>query len=174
MPESWQVSLVHHPVRGKITLRWNIFKSIWNIFLILVPCRLTKEPSDSNKRRQTQDGPPDAVLCKCGVRPVLLICPYTASLFLAVLARHSQFRQKKKKRHSSSTARFSPWQLPLLHLQFPIEIWSFDLNAYKRTNTFQRLVLKHGTPECRNAGTPERRNTKTRNTKLLKPGTHEK
>ena len=25
----------------------------------------------------------------------------------------------------------------------------------------------------RNAGTPERRNTKTRNTKLLKPGTHE-
>ena len=25
------------------------------------------------------------------------------------------------------------------------------------------LVLKHGTPECRNAGTPERRNTKTRN-----------
>ena len=36
------------------------------------------------------------------------------------------------------------------------------------------LVLKHGTPECRNAGTPKRRNTKTRNTKLLKPGTHEK
>ena len=31
-----------------------------------------------------------------------------------------------------------------------------------------------GTPEFRNAGTPERRNTKTRNTKLLKPGTHEK
>ena len=31
-----------------------------------------------------------------------------------------------------------------------------------------------GTPERRNAGTPERRNTKTRNTKLLKPGTHEK
>ena len=29
-----------------------------------------------------------------------------------------------------------------------------------------------GTPERRNAGTPERRNTKTRNTKLLKPGTH--
>ena len=29
-----------------------------------------------------------------------------------------------------------------------------------------RLVLKHGMPE--------RRNTKTRNTKLLKPGTHEK
>ena len=47
---------------------------------------------------------------------------------------------------------------------------------------FQRLVLKHRTPECqnagtserRNAGTPERGNTKTRNTKLLKPGTHEK
>ena len=33
------------------------------------------------------------------------------------------------------------------------------------------LVLKHGMP---NAGMPERRNTKTRNTKLLKPGTHEK
>ena len=31
-----------------------------------------------------------------------------------------------------------------------------------------------GTPERRKAGTPERRNTKTRNTKLLKPGTHEK
>ena len=27
--------------------------------------------------------------------------------------------------------------------------------------------------KTRNAGTPERRNTKTRNTKLLKPGTHE-
>ena len=37
-----------------------------------------------------------------------------------------------------------------------------------------RLVLKHGMPECWNAGTPERRNTKTRNTKLLKRGTHEK
>ena len=49
------------------------------------------------------------------------------------------------------------------------------------------LVLKHGTPERRNAGTPERRNagtlerwntetrnTETRNTKLLKPGTYEK
>ena len=29
-----------------------------------------------------------------------------------------------------------------------------------------------GTPERPKAGTPERRNTKTRNTKLLKPGTH--
>ena len=28
--------------------------------------------------------------------------------------------------------------------------------------------------ERRNAGTPERRNTKIRNTKLLQPGTHEK
>ena len=45
-----------------------------------------------------------------------------------------------------------------------------------------RLVLKHGTPERRNAGTPQRRNagmpecrnTETRNTKLLKPGTYEK
>ena len=27
--------------------------------------------------------------------------------------------------------------------------------------------------ECQNAGTLERRNTKTRTTKLLKPGTHE-
>ena len=41
------------------------------------------------------------------------------------------------------------------------------------------LVLKHGTPERRNAETPERRNTETRNTetrntKLLKPGTYEK
>ena len=31
-----------------------------------------------------------------------------------------------------------------------------------------------GTPERQNAGTPERRNTKTRNTILLKPGTHGK
>ena len=31
-----------------------------------------------------------------------------------------------------------------------------------------------GMPEGRKAGRPERRNTKTRNTKLLKPGTHEK
>ena len=35
-----------------------------------------------------------------------------------------------------------------------------------------RLVLKAGTVERRNARTPERRNTKTRNTELLKPGTH--
>ena len=55
-------------------------------------------------------------------------------------------------------------------------------NFYLKTKTLQvqgkavdpRLVLKHGTPECRNAGSPERRNTKIRNTKLLKPGTHEK
>ena len=30
------------------------------------------------------------------------------------------------------------------------------------------LVLKHGTPECRNAGTPERLNTKTRNALKIK------
>ena len=38
------------------------------------------------------------------------------------------------------------------------------------TKTMERWNA--GTPERRNAGTPERRTTKTRNTKLLKPGTH--
>ena len=51
-------------------------------------------------------------------------------------------------------------------------------SARKKINSGARgsfqLVLKYGTPECRNAGMPERRNTKTRNTKLLKPVTHEK
>ena len=52
MPASWQVSLVYHPIKGKWTLCWNILKSIWNTFLILVPCRLTKEPSDSNRQNK--------------------------------------------------------------------------------------------------------------------------
>ena len=37
-----------------------------------------------------------------------------------------------KQKHSCPTTWFSLWQ----HRQFPIEIWSFDLNAYK-FNTFQ-------------------------------------
>ena len=34
-------------------------------------------------------------------------------------------------------------------------------------------IWNAGMLECRNAGMPERRNTETRNTKLLKHGTHE-
>ena len=66
-----------------------ILKSIWNIFFILVPCRLTKESSDSNKRRQTLD----AVLRKWRVQPVLL----TQQLH-CFRPRHSQFWQNKSTR----------------------------------------------------------------------------
>ena len=48
-----------------------------------------------------------------------------------------------KQTPSSSTTRFRLWQLPHLHLQFPIVMWSFNLNAYKRTNTFQRRNVSH-------------------------------
>ena len=51
---------------------------------------------------------------------------------------------------------------------------SFKETFFSVFENHSTSILKHGTPECRNAGTPERRNTKTRNTKLLKPGTHEK
>ena len=84
-----------------------------------------------------------------GVKPWLLCCvnggfgqlsfwPSTALLFLATTQTISA-----KQKHSSSTTRFNLWQLPYLHLQFPIEIWSFDLNAYKRTNTFQPRNISH-------------------------------
>ena len=84
-----------------------------------------------------------------GVKPWLLCCvnggfgqlsfwPSTALLFLATTQTISA-----KQKHSSSTTRFNLWQLPHLHLQFPIEIWSFDLNAYKRTNTFQPRNISH-------------------------------
>ena len=44
-------------------------------------------------------------------------------------------------------------------------------HAFFCNTAVTRLVLKM---ERWNAGTPERRNTKTRNTNLLKSGTHEK
>ena len=85
-------SFVCHPVRGKRTLRWNILKSIWNIFLILVPCRLTKEPSDSNKRRQTLHG------CCVVQMEGSARCPSAPQQLHWFWPRHSQFRQNKSTR----------------------------------------------------------------------------
>ena len=82
------------------------------MFLILVPAIQTK-----------RYGTLDAGLCKWLVRPVLVL-----QQFHCFWPRHSQFRHNK---HSSSTTRFSLWQLPHLHLQFPIEILYFVLIAPK-------------------------------------------
>ena len=68
----------------------------------------------------------------------------------------------------------------VLNCRYCLSICILKLHALKEMIFFgcikinQWPILKYGTLECRNAGTPERRNTKTRNTKLLKPGTHEK
>ena len=57
-----------------------------------------------------------------------------------------------------------------------------DQGAWRRQNLHAAILRRgwmfgnRGQKACtktRNAGMPERRNTKTRNTKLLKPGTHE-
>ena len=55
--------------------------------------------------------------------------------------RHSQFRQNKSTRALQLDLVSDKFHT--LHLQFPIEIWSFDLNAYKRTNTFQPRNISH-------------------------------
>jgi len=62
----------------------------------------------------------------------------TASLFLATT-------QSISAQQMHPTTRFSLWQLPHLHLQFPIEILAYDPElmtyAYERTNTFQPRII---------------------------------
>jgi len=64
----------------------------------------------------------------------------TASLFLATT-------QSISAQQMSSTTQFSLWQLPHLHLQFPIEILAYDPElmtyAYERTNTFELRIISH-------------------------------
>jgi len=64
----------------------------------------------------------------------------TASLFLATT-------QSISAQQMHSTTRFSLWQLPHLHLQFPIEILPYDSElmtyAYERKNTFKPKIISH-------------------------------
>ena len=53
------------------------------------------------------------------------------------------------------------------------ETWLIRKGSVSNNDLLRRGGLYWNT-ERRNAGTPERRNTKTWNTKLLKPGTQEK
>jgi len=64
----------------------------------------------------------------------------TASLFLATT-------QSISAQQMHSTTLFSLWQLPHLHLQFPIKILAYDPElmtyAYERTNTFELRIISH-------------------------------
>ena len=67
-------------------------------------------------------------------------------------------------------------QATMLFTQCKQMLQRFENYDCKQSNPKNQQVEKNrGTfAGTRNAGMPKRRNTKTRNTKLLKPGTHEK
>ena len=58
------------------------------------------------------------------------------------------------------------WSCLLVEFHDVVSLHPMPWHCAFLKGNIDRLVLKHGTPE--------RRNTKTRNTKLLKPGTPEK